>query len=128
MHPRHATFPIALALVAGVATACGGSGTGSTTPATSPTAAATSRPGISSADRTKIQQCLTAAGISLPPIPGGGTRPSGGPRPGFTPPANGGGGGAGGGAGGLFQNPQAQQALKACGITLPQRSSPPPAS
>ncbi|MDQ1705638.1 MAG: hypothetical protein QOF18_2004 [Frankiaceae bacterium] len=129
MRPRHAALPIALALVAGVATACGGSGTNSTTPAASPTTGAASRPVISAADRAKIQQCLTAAGISVPQPPGGGTRPSGArpsgaPRPGFTPGANGG----GGGGAGLFQNPQAQQALKACGITLPQRPATPPAS
>lgn len=120
MRSRHAFLPVALVLAVAVATACGGSASG--THAAAPSNGAASRPVISAADRAKIQQCLTAAGISVPQAPGGGTRLSGSPRPGFTPGTNGAGGG------GLFQSPQVQQALKACGIALPQRSATPPPS
>jgi hypothetical protein len=72
-------------------------------------------------DFAKIQQCLQAAGLSLPtgsfPLPSGsfappsGAFPSG-PIPGgsFTPPA---------GAGGALNDPKVRAALDACGISLP---------
>lgn len=69
----------------------------------------------------KVRQCLTAAGITLPSRapgerPSGSARPSGtGARPSGVRPS---------GAGGFFnagQNTKIQQALKACGITIPNR-------
>jgi hypothetical protein len=110
--------------------ACGGSS--STGSAATPSGNATGAPaggggggggGFGGADFAKIQSCLTAAGIAVPT----GTafpRPSGtGPRPSFSGPRpTGSGGGGRGGAGGFgatLNNPAAQAALKACGITIP---------
>jgi hypothetical protein len=119
---------LALSLVA-----CGGGSSGSTTAASTstPNASATGAPGtagagragVAGADFTKIQACLSAAGISLPTRSGaprasgaaGGTPPSGAVRP---TGGTGGGNGAGAG-GGLFASAQVQAALKACGITVP---------
>jgi hypothetical protein len=72
-------------------------------------------------DFAKIQQCLQAAGLTLPTgsfaLPTGsfalpsGALPSGqGPRGSFAPPA---------GVGGALNDPTVQAALKACGISLP---------
>ena len=72
-------------------------------------------------DFAKIQQCLQAAGLTLPagsfPLPSGSfAPPSGGfpsgqiPDGSFAPPA---------GAGGALNDPKVQAALKACGISLP---------
>jgi hypothetical protein len=107
-------LPAVLAL-----SACGG-GDGTTT--ASPTATAGAGQGFRNGeDFQKIQECLTAAGITLPTPSGGfrGTPPSGAPR--GTPPsgAPGDGGGGGGGFGGMFTDPDVQAALKACGITAP---------
>jgi len=122
-------------IVAAALAGCGSSSTSSgTTPSTTaaptgaPTGAAGRVPGqggaggpggIDSAALQQMQECLKAAGVTLPT-----GRPSGFPSGGFTPgtgrPSAGSGGpGAGAGAGGLFSNPEAQAALKACGITLP---------
>ncbi|MBI4942542.1 MAG: hypothetical protein HY830_17515 [Actinobacteria bacterium] len=156
------------AAVSGVAAvallaACGGGSTATTAAAGSTTASgprtvtatdAAAAPGQGGdgdrgADFQKIQQCLSAAGISLP-TPSG--RPSGAPAGDGTPPAGGPGGGVtqgadgrftapdgdvytamptpgadGGPAGGdggpgmgqLFDDPATKAALEACGITLP---------
>lgn len=100
-------------------TACGGSSSSTSRP---------SRPGaaggqsISAQELAKIQDCLKAAGIDVPTFPSG--RPSGTPTalpsgaPSFDPnqpPPSGFPGGSGGG----FNDPKVQQALAACGISLP---------
>jgi hypothetical protein len=97
-------------------------------------------PGFGGADFQKIQECLAAAGVSLP-TPSG--RPSGaptGPPPsGFPsgaptgpPPSgfpSGGTGGGPGGGGRLFADPKVRAALQACGIDLPTGApSAPPAT
>lgn len=115
-------------------TACGGgSGEAATT---TPVAASTGAPAADGAaggagagqggpggvDFAAVQSCLTAAGIDLPTPSGG---PRGTDRPTDRPTArpsgapNGGNGGGGGGRGGMFQDPEVQAALTACGITLP---------
>ncbi|MDP9168123.1 MAG: hypothetical protein M3O32_18985 [Actinomycetota bacterium] len=108
-----------------LAAACGGSasGTGSSGKP-SPTPTAGGRQGaIDPAQQAKVQQCLSAAGLSssLPSgAPGG--FPSGGPGGNFTPPPGGGPGpGAGTPPAGFGGGPSAavQQALTACGIALP---------
>lgn len=103
--------------------ACGGgSSGGSATAASTPNPSASGGPGGAPGgfDMSKIQACLKAAGISVPTnsdFP----RPSGSFSPGGTPPsgARPSGPPSGGGAGGLFNSPEAQAALKACGITMP---------
>jgi hypothetical protein len=109
-----------IGLVAALATACGGSSSATTTGAHATPSRSAGRPfGVTSAERSKVEKCLKAAGISVPTgRPGGGS--SAAPRPSFTPGAN---RPAGGGGGGLFGNPQTQQALKACGIAPPTGSS-----
>ena len=108
--------------------ACGSSKT--STPTTTPTpsgsaAASTPTSGPSAptgGNLTAVQECLKAAGITLPSAPAGGSFPAGAsPQPGGSRPAGGFPSGAvpSGGLGGAFNNPQAQEALKACGITLP---------
>jgi hypothetical protein len=110
-----------LGLIAGLVTACGSSSvTGTPAAQPSPNPSAGRLAGISSADRSKIQQCLTAAGIAVPTPPAG-SGFNGTPRPGGTPPPNRPSGAGNGG--GLFQSAQVQQALKACGITLPSPST-----
>jgi len=115
MRVRSLTVPLALS-GALLLSACGG-GDGTTTAA--PTSAAGNTegsdrqggPGFGGQDFQRIQECLSAAGISLPTPSGSfrpptGTPPSGAPRD-------------GGGLGGQFDDPQVQAALKACGITPP---------
>ena len=119
MRARSLAVPLALS-GALLLSACGGDD-GTTTAA--PTSTAGNRPGGGpgfGADFQKIQECLSAAGISLPTPSGSfqpptGTPPSGGPQ--GTPPS--GGPGDGGPGGGMFSDPQVQAALKACGITVP---------
>lgn len=75
------------------------------------------RGGFDPAQLAQVRMCLSAAGITLPtprPFPSGSARPSRGARPS-------GGFGRGGGFGGVLQSPEAQAALKACGIALPTR-------
>ena len=74
-------------------------------------------------DLAKIQECLTAAGLSagsFAPFPSGSFAfPSGGapfPSGSFAPP---------GGFGSQLNNPQVQAALQACGISLPNRPAAP---
>jgi hypothetical protein len=114
-------------------TACGGSSSTATVAGATPNAGATGAPGgngqgagrgFGGADFAKMQACLKAAGIAVPtrsdfPRPSGSfTRPSGAAN--GTPPSGAAGGrGGGGGMGGLFSSPEAQAALKACGITVP---------
>ena len=110
--------------------ACGGSG--STAPASSPSASATAGGALGGQgaqggqQMQQIQACLKAAGITVtrpsgPPDggAGGGTPPSGRPSRGAAPsgaPS----GGPGGGRGGInFDDAKVQAALKACGITVP---------
>ena len=100
-----------------------------TTPASASTAPGGAQPsglggGFPGGDFTKIQQCLAAAGLSLPTgsfAPPSGAFPSGQfptgsfparsfPTGSFAPP---------GGLGGAFSDPKVKQALAACGISLP---------
>ncbi len=108
--------------------ACGNSK--SSTPTATPTAsgssstAATASPpaAAASGNLSAVQECLKAAGITLPSAPAGGSFPAGGsPPPAGARPTGGFPSGAipSGGPGGAFNNPQAQEALKACGITVP---------
>ena len=110
--------------------ACSNSKT--STPTSTPTASASSSPtaavspqaGVASGNLSAVQQCLKAAGVTLPSAPAGagGSFPAGAsPLPGGSRPAGGFPSGAipSGGAGGAFNNPQIQEALKACGITMP---------
>jgi len=119
--------PVLLLALAG----CGGSSDATVTPAAGATGAPAAGGqggggGFGGADMTAIQDCLKAAGITVP-TPNGSARPSGGARPSGngTPPTDGvrpsgaPGGGNGGGGGGMFQSAEAQAALKACGITMP---------
>ncbi|WP_088283861.1 hypothetical protein [Kineosporia sp. A_224] len=154
------------AAVSGVAAvallaACGGGSTATTTAAAGSTTASGPRTvtatdaaaapgqggaGDRGADFQKIQQCLAAAGISLPTpsgMPSGaptgnGTPPAGGPGGGVTQGADGkftapdgdvitamptpgadGGPGGGPGMGQLFDDPATKAALEACGISVP---------
>ena len=116
------TILAALVVVAAIAAAgCGPGGT-TAAPAASATAASASAgaPG-GNLDFGKIQECLTAAGIS---VPSGGSfaLPSGGvpqqPSGSFAPPS-------GGFQGGGFSDPATLAALKACGIALPAAPSNP---
>ncbi len=120
---------IGLAAATGLA-ACGGS-SGSPATVTPSGAAATGTPGaagrgFNSAEFQKIQECLTAAGISLPTRTGGfptgrpTDRPSGSPSARFTGPRPSGSGRVGG-FGGEFSDPTVRAALQACGIALPTR-------
>jgi len=100
----------------------------STPPQTTPSIAPSAAPGggLPGGDFAKIQQCLQAAGLSLPTgsfAPPSGAFPSGrfpgGSFPGgsFAPP--GGSFAPPGGLGGALSDPKVQEALKACGISLP---------
>ena len=93
----------------------------STPPQTTPSSAPSAAPGggLPGGDFAKIQQCLQAAGLSLPTgsfAPPSGAFPSGRfpsgsfPSGSFAPPA---------GLGGALSDPKVQEALKACGISLP---------
>jgi hypothetical protein len=124
---RRLALPVVLPAVLALS-ACGGGGGGTTT--ASPTATSGAGQGFRNGeDFQKIQECLTAAGITLPTPSGGlrGTPPSGAPQgtppsgaPRGTPPSGApGDGGPGGGFGGMFSDPDVQAALKACGITAP---------
>jgi hypothetical protein len=116
---RAGTIVATVGLVAGLAAACGGSSSPTSTGAqATPTHSAAPSSGVSGAERSKVDKCLKAAGISVPTArPGAGS--GGTPQPGSSPGAN----RPAGGGGGLFQSPQTQQALKACGITLSSSSS-----
>jgi hypothetical protein len=119
---RHRTNFAACLVVAVVVLAGCGSSSGSSSTASSKKTTAAARPsgaptgGAQAGQLAEIQACLKAAGISVdlptgrPSFSAGATPPSG------SPPA---GGGAGGGLGAVFNDPKAQAALKACGITLP---------
>jgi len=101
-------------------TACGGSSGSSSGTPSGPGAGGA--PSISTQELTKIQDCLKAAGIDVPTFPSG--RPSGIPTalpsgaPSFDPNQPPPSGFPGGGSGGL-NDPKVQQALNACGISLP---------
>ena len=119
----------AVLIAAAALSACGGGGTTTTTAAATSTPTGTRSGGrFDAAQFQRIQQCLTAAGISIP-TPSGGfrtDRPTGSGtftrrpnasgtftrRPGAT-------GGPGGGFRGMFNDPKVRAALQACGITLP---------
>jgi hypothetical protein len=112
------------ALIVGI-TACGGGSSSGTGAQTQPTAQPTaSRPAVNPVQNAATRRCLKAAGIKLPKTPAGATNgtppsnftasPNGTPPSNFTPPA---------GAGGL-NSTKVQQALKACGITVPTSPSP----
>jgi hypothetical protein len=116
-------------ICAGSLAACGNSkmSTPTTTPTPSPSAPpstpASPPSGLTNGNLAAVQQCLKAAGITLPSAPtgAGGSFPAGvSPPPGGSLPAGGFPSGAvPSGGPGAFANPQTQQALKACGITLP---------
>jgi hypothetical protein len=113
---RRLALPVVLPAVLALS-ACGGGG-GTTT--ASPTATSGAGQGFRNGeDFQKIQECLIAAGITLPTPSGGlrGTPPSGAPQ--GTPPSGAPRDGGGGGSGGMFADPDVQAALKACGITAP---------
>ena len=115
------TILAALVVVAAIAAAgCGPGGT-TAAPAASATAASASAGAGGNVDFGKIQECLTAAGITAPSggsfaLPSGGVpqQPSGS----FAPPS-------GGFQGGGLNDPATLAALKACGITLPAAPSNP---
>lgn len=102
-------------------TACGGgSGSTASAPAAAPTGSPSARGRFDPAQLQKVQECLSAAGISLP-TPSRGfrtfnpsdrptSRPTG--RPTGSPTGN-------GRFGRMFTDPQVRAALQACGITLP---------
>jgi hypothetical protein len=127
---RRMLVPLVLPAVLALS-ACGSDGTTTASPTT--TAGAGGGENVQGfrggEDFQEIQECLTAAGITLPTPSGGfrGTPPSGGPQgtppsgaPRGTPPSGApGDDGPGGGFGGMFSDPDVQAALKACGITVP---------
>ncbi len=112
-------------------TACGGS---SSTPAAAPAATTSAAPSATAgaggaraqlfAD-PKVQQCLQAAGITVPQgRPSGALRPSGTPRLSGEPrPSGTARPGAGQGGAGSAEMQKIQAALKACGIQTPARPS-----
>ena len=118
---RRMLIPAFVIAAAIVAAGCGPSGATSAPAASAPAASAPA----GAPDSAKIQQCLAAAGITLPsggfgPLPSGFVPPSGGfgPLPsGFVPPSGGFTGGA--------TDPAVAAALEACGITLPAVPSNP---
>jgi hypothetical protein len=125
---RTLAFSAASLACAGSLAACSNSKT--STPTTTPTPSASAsastpasaRSAQPSGNLSAVQQCLKAAGITLPSAPAGGSFPAGAsPQPGGSRPAGGFPSGAipSGGLGGAFNNPQAQEALRACGITVP---------
>jgi hypothetical protein len=83
---------------------------GATSTAAPPSGAPSGLPSDAQAQFAKIQECLSAAGITLPApsLPAGAT-----PGGSFSPPA---GGGAGGGQ---LNDPRVKAALEACGLSLP---------
>ncbi len=120
VRPRRLASAATLLFAVGVLAGCGSSSdsTGtesSTTPTTRPSGAPSGATGDQAAQFAKIQECLTAAGITVDIPSGAPSRPTGTARPSGAPPS----GAPGGGLGGAFSGPDAQAALKACGITLP---------
>jgi hypothetical protein len=118
--PRHLTSAVALLLAVGVLAGCGSSSDStsaksSTTPTARPSGAPSGPTGAQAKQLAKIRECLTAAGITVDIPSGLPSRPTGTARPSGAPPS----GAPGGGLGGVFSDPDAQAALKACGITLP---------
>lgn len=75
---RAGTLVATLGLVTGLVAACGASSSSTSTSAqATPTQSAAKSSGVTSAERSKVDTCLKAAGISVPTArPGGG---SGGP-------------------------------------------------
>jgi hypothetical protein len=113
---RRLVLPVVLIAVLAPA-ACGGDGTTTASPTASTGAGDGAGQGFRDGeDFRKIQECLAAAGITLPTPSLRGTPPSGGPD--RTPPSGVPGGGAPGGPG-MFSDPDVQAALKACGMTVP---------
>ncbi|HET9653948.1 MAG TPA: hypothetical protein VFP72_01240 [Kineosporiaceae bacterium] len=110
-----------LVVAAALAACGGGSGAAKTTAAavTTPTAASTRTPRagrFDQAEMQKVRDCLSAAGITMPP-PTRTFNPS--ERPTARPSGAPTGGGGGFGNRGLFADPKVRAALEACGITLP---------
>ena len=128
-----ARLGVAALAVAGLVAGCSGSASSPSAESTPAASQSGGFPGLGAgadpALQAKIQECLKAAGISLPT---GSGRPSGSPsdRPSGYPssyPS----GSASGAAPGMDANPQMQAALAACGITMPSRTAggtPSPAS
>jgi len=125
--PRHRILILLTAAIAVLLAVSACTQSASTAPQATPSSAPSTAPGGPlGGDFTKIQQCLQAAGLSLPTgsfAPPSGAFPSGrfpnGSFPGgsFTPP--GGSFAPPGGLGGAFNDPKIQEALRACGISLP---------
>ena len=109
---RRMLIPALVIAAAIVAAGCGPSGATAAPAASAPAASAPAASAPAGApDSAKIQQCLAAAGITLPsggfgPLPSGFVPPSGGFRSGATDPA-------------------VAAALEACGITPPAVPSNP---
>jgi len=130
---RTLAFSAASLACAGSLAACSNSKT--PTPTTTPTPSTSTSPstsaappsGLTSGNLAAVQQCLKAAGITLPSAPagaGGSFAPGASPPPGASRPAGSFPSGAiPSGGPGAFANPQTQQALKACGITLPSAAA-----
>jgi len=118
----------AVLVAAAALSACGGGGTTTTTAAATSTPTGTRSGGrFDAAQFQRIQQCLTAAGISIP-TPSGGfrtDRPTGSgtftrrPRPTGSGTFTRRPGATGGAFRGMFNDPKVRAALQACGITLP---------
>jgi hypothetical protein len=106
--------------------ACGGSAHGTSGSTATPSSSGSGRGGFgrnSLYSDPKVQQCLRAAGLTVPTPTFTGPRPSfsGSARPSFTGPRPSGTNRGGGFLGGA-EGAKIQQALKACGISLPQRT------
>lgn len=141
VRPRHlGAVPVAAALAVGLVACGGGHGTNAASaearPASSAAATAATSAGARSGGAAQFQQrfgqirqCLQAAGIAVPSFSprasfSGRPRPtfSPGARRSFSPGARPPGTARRGGFGGVLANPQAQAALKACGISMPSFS------
>ena len=132
-----ARLGMAALAVAGLVAGCSGSASSPSAESTPAASQSGGFPGLGAgadpALQAKIQECLKAAGISLPT---GSGRPTGSPsdRPSGRPsgyPSGYPSGSASGAARGMDANPQMQAALAACGIALPSRTAggtPSPAS
>lgn len=140
---KGAPRPILLALVALAAglciAACGssssssaGSSSGSSSGSTPSSSASSGSSGAKTtttastgfaAERVKLQACLKAHGVTLPPRPAGGGPPVGGTST-TRPRGSGGGGGFFGGGGGFAaRNPKFAAAFKACGADFGGRGA-----
>ena len=112
-----ASLLFAVAVLAGCGSSSDSTGSESTTPTTRPSGEPSGAAGPQAEQFAKIQECLTAAGITVDVPSGLPSRPTGTARPDPSGPPRS--GAPGGGLGGVFNDQEAQAALKACGISLP---------